>query len=61
MILSALAFGEQPDWSDVEVIGIDSISAEQVHEACERVCVTAMLLKWRNELTVKLLQKSVHN
>lgn len=36
MILSALAFGEQPDWSDVEVIGIDSISAEQVHEACEK-------------------------
>lgn len=35
MILSALAFGEQPDWANVEVIGIDSISAEQVREACE--------------------------
>lgn len=36
MILSALAFGEQPDWADVEVIGIDSISAEQVKEANEK-------------------------
>lgn len=36
MILSTLAFGEQPDWADVEVIGIDSISAEQVKEATEK-------------------------
>ncbi|MEG0258594.1 MAG: homoserine dehydrogenase, partial [Lysinibacillus sp.] len=36
MILSALAFGEQPDWADVEVIGIDGISAEQVKEATEK-------------------------
>jgi homoserine dehydrogenase len=33
MVLSALAFGEQPDWADVEVIGIDSITSEQVQEA----------------------------
>ena len=33
MILSDLAFGEQPAWEDVEVIGIDTISAEQVQEA----------------------------
>ena len=36
MILSSLAFGEQPNWSDVEVIGIDTISAEQVAEAIEK-------------------------
>ena len=36
MILSSLAFGEQPNWSDVEVIGIDTISAEQVKEATEK-------------------------
>lgn len=36
MILSSLAFGEQPNWSDVEVIGIDTISAEQVAEATEK-------------------------
>lgn len=36
MILSDLAFGEQPDWSEVEVIGIDTISAEQVKEAKEK-------------------------
>lgn len=36
MILSSLAFGEQPNWSDVEVIGIDTISAQQVKEATEQ-------------------------
>ena len=36
MILSSLAFGEQPNWSDVEVIGIEKISAEQVQEATEK-------------------------
>lgn len=36
MILSSLAFGEQPNWADVEVIGIDSITAEQVKEATEQ-------------------------
>ncbi|MEG0473621.1 MAG: homoserine dehydrogenase, partial [Solibacillus sp.] len=36
MILSSLAFGEQPNWSDVEVIGIDKITAAQVAEATEK-------------------------
>src|SRR5690606_16466352 len=36
MVLSALAFGEQPNWADVEVIGIDEISSEQVKEATEQ-------------------------
>jgi len=36
MILSDLAFGQQPDWADVEVIGIDTITAEQVKEAIEK-------------------------
>ncbi|MEK4228138.1 homoserine dehydrogenase [Solibacillus sp. FSL H8-0538] len=36
MILSSLAFGEQPDWADVEVIGIDTISSEQVAAATEK-------------------------
>ena len=36
MILSDLAFGEQPNWSEVEVIGIDTITAEQVKEATEK-------------------------
>ena len=36
MILSALAFGKQPDWADVEVIGIDTITSEQVKEATEK-------------------------
>lgn len=36
MILSSLAFGEQPNWADVEVIGIDTISAEQVQAATEQ-------------------------
>lgn len=36
MILSDLAFGQQPDWAEVEVIGIDTITAEQVKEAKEK-------------------------
>lgn len=36
MILSSLAFDEQPNWSDVEVIGIDTISSEQVAAATEK-------------------------
>ena len=36
MILSDLAFGEQPDWSEVEVIGVDTISAEDVKRATEQ-------------------------
>lgn len=33
MILCALAFGEQPDWHKVEMVGIDGITAEQVAQA----------------------------
>ncbi|WP_042470470.1 homoserine dehydrogenase [Bacillus ndiopicus] len=33
MILSSLAFGEQPNWSEVEVIGIDAISQADVEKA----------------------------
>ncbi|MBO2537246.1 MULTISPECIES: homoserine dehydrogenase [Rummeliibacillus] len=33
MILSALAFGEQPNWDDVDVVGITGITAKQVAEA----------------------------
>ncbi len=33
MILCALAFGEQPDWSKVDVVGIDRITSQQVEEA----------------------------
>ena len=33
MILSSLAFGKQPSWAEVAVIGIDTISAEMVAEA----------------------------
>lgn len=33
MILSTLAFGKQPDWNDVVVTGIDSITSEQVENA----------------------------
>ncbi len=33
MILSALAFGEQPNWEDVDVVGINGITAEQVEDA----------------------------
>ena len=36
MILSQLAFGEQPNWAEVDVIGIDTITAEQVAEATEK-------------------------
>ncbi|MEK4423867.1 homoserine dehydrogenase [Solibacillus sp. FSL K6-1523] len=36
MILSSLAFDEQPNWSDVEVIGIEKITAAQVAEATEK-------------------------
>ncbi|MGG0655683.1 homoserine dehydrogenase [Rummeliibacillus pycnus] len=36
MILSALAFGEQPNWDDVDVHGITSITAEQVEDAKEK-------------------------
>lgn len=49
MILSALAFGEQPNWDDVEVIGIDNISAEQVKEA------TAQGLRYRHVAEVEKL------
>lgn len=33
MILSQLAFNEQPNWSDVEVVGIDTITLEMVQKA----------------------------
>ena len=33
MILSALAFGSQPDWQDVPVVGIDGITVEDVADA----------------------------
>ena len=33
MILSSLAFGKQPNWSEVDVIGIDNITLEMVEEA----------------------------
>lgn len=33
MILSSIAFGEQPDWSEVEVVGIDTITQEDVDKA----------------------------
>ena len=33
MILSSLAFGKQPNWSEVEVTGIDNITLEMVEEA----------------------------
>ena len=33
MILSALAFGTQPDWHDVSVVGIDRITIEDVADA----------------------------
>ncbi|WP_010287274.1 homoserine dehydrogenase [Kurthia massiliensis] len=36
MILCALAFGEQPDWDKVEMVGIDGITAEQVAAAKEK-------------------------
>lgn len=36
MILCALAFGEQPNWDKVEMVGIDGITAEQVAAAKEQ-------------------------
>lgn len=33
MILSSLAFNEQPNWSDVEVVGISEITLQQVQHA----------------------------
>ncbi|MBM7665501.1 homoserine dehydrogenase [Solibacillus kalamii] len=50
MILSSLAFGEQPNWADVEVIGIDTISSEQVAEA------TAQGLRYRHVAEVEKLE-----
>lgn len=50
MILSSLAFGEQPNWADVEVIGIDTISSEQVVEA------TAQGLRYRHVAEVEKLE-----
>lgn len=36
MVLSDLAFGEQPNWSEVEVIGIDSLTEKELKEAKEK-------------------------
>ena len=36
MILSSLAFGKQPNWSEVEVTGIDTITLEMVEEASKQ-------------------------
>ncbi len=36
MILSSLAFGNQPNWSDVEVTGLDVITLEMVEEASKQ-------------------------
>ncbi|WP_318614787.1 homoserine dehydrogenase [Sporosarcina sp. YIM B06819] len=33
MILSALAFGRQPDWQDVPIVGIDGVTTEAVQDA----------------------------
>lgn len=33
MILSALAFGSQPDWKDVSIVGIDKVTTEEVSDA----------------------------
>lgn len=33
MILSDLAFGEQPEWSEVEVVGIDTLTSEDLEAA----------------------------
>ena len=33
MILSTLAFGRQPDWQDVPVVGIDGVTIEDVADA----------------------------
>lgn len=36
MILSELAFGKQPNWSDVEVTGIDSLTEVELNDAREK-------------------------
>ena len=36
MVLSDLAFGEQPDWSEVEVIGIDTLTLDDIKAANEK-------------------------
>lgn len=36
MVLSDLAFNQQPDWSEVEVIGINTLTEEQLAEANEK-------------------------
>nr|AGT02737.1 homoserine dehydrogenase [Strigomonas galati] len=36
MVVSALAFGAQPVWSEVPVVGIQEITAEKVKEASEK-------------------------
>ena len=36
MILSSLAFGKQPNWSEVDVTGIDNITLEMVEEALKQ-------------------------
>ena len=36
MVLSDLAFGNQPDWSEVEVVGIDSLTEEALTSAKEK-------------------------
>ncbi|MFE6166659.1 homoserine dehydrogenase [Viridibacillus arvi] len=48
MILSALAFGKQPRWEDVDVIGITEITSEQVEEA------SAKGLRYRHVADVQL-------
>ena len=53
MILSSLAFGEQPNWSDVEVIGIDTITSEQVADA------TAKGLRYRHVAEVEKLSDGI--
>lgn len=35
MILSSLAFNKQPNWDDVEVVGISTITLQQVQEAAK--------------------------
>jgi homoserine dehydrogenase len=35
MILSSLAFGKQPDWEDVPVVGIDHLESEDIVDATE--------------------------
>ncbi|CAM5212426.1 Homoserine dehydrogenase OS=Lysinibacillus sphaericus OX=1421 GN=hom PE=3 SV=1 [Lysinibacillus sphaericus] len=61
MILSALAFGEQPDWADVEVIGIDCISAEQVKDACEKGLRYRHVAEVEKLANGKVVAKAGHN